>query len=344
MYLGVDYPKIITGETVLSWACRGLSLGLLKNPHLFRAAIQEYATPQPVDVGAIPEWPESLSLDLEFDESSELISLFHESYTESPAVIGHYFSDSGLPLTRLRYRTLSCEDCLAHSFFSFRYPVWKKDWCYLTSAYCPVHHRALACPPTLPAVENRMWDCYLHILWRGRSPVKPEDKRIAILATKAQAWIQKRALTHPSDSDGLHHLYGVLLSRRTLFAPEGVAASGFGHPPSSPYRWKLDIKARLDFGMNSANGAQRGGAMLMMGWLLDLYPAKDIDNAIRGNRMVRRSLPINPRTLGSLAARVCTTKEEGELVAHQLQALRKYETKNIAEFLAGLNAVLSSLR
>ncbi|MEW5609006.1 hypothetical protein [Pseudomonas juntendi] len=344
IHSGIGHPKIVTGETILSWVCRGLSLEQLENPHLFRMAIQRYFTPGSLEVGLISEWPQTYDSDVEFDESSELISVLQDTYDECTTFIGGYFRSSGLPLTNLHYRNLSCEDCLAHSFFSFRFPVWKKDWCYLTSAYCPEHQRLLTCPPTLPPIESRMWDCYLHNLWRGRSPAKPEERRLALLAGKAQAWIQKRVATHPLESDVLHSLYGLLLSRRTLHAVEGVAASGFGHPPRSPYRWCLNVQDRLDFGMHSANGVQRGGAMLLMGWLLGLYPAKDINNAIHGNRMVRRSLPKNPRMLGSLAARVCTSREEGELIAHQLKALRKYETENIAEFMDGLNAVLLSLR
>ncbi len=338
-------PKIVMGETFLSWVCRGLSLGQLYNTHLIRSLIKQHSTPELAEVGGVPEWPGAHVPDLEFDDSGELKSLLYEAYKEETAArFDCYFGSSGLPLTQIRYRTLSCEDCLAHSFFSFRFPVWKKDWCYLTSAYCAEHHRLLTSPPTLPPMQSRMWDCYLHNLWRGRSQANSEEKRLALLVGKAQGWIQNRIASIPAESDVLHTLYGVLLSRRTLSAAEGVAASGFGYPPRSPYRWPLDVNNRLEFGMHSANGAQRGGAMLLMGWLLDLYSDKDIENAIRGNRMVRRSLPKSPRMLGSLAARICTNRAEGQLVAHQLQALKTYGTDNIAEFMTGFHAVLSTLR
>lgn len=344
IYINPRWHKIIAGETILSWVCRGISSGKLKSPHLFRSIIQKHSAPESIDAGAIPQWPQPFDSDPEFDESSYLISLLCEIYNEPVGSVNGYFRKSSLPLTNLRYRILSCEECLAKSFLSYRFPVWKKDWCYLTSAYCTEHHKLLTCPPVLPPIASRMWDCYLSNLSRGVSPVKADDKRLALLAGKAQAWIQRRAQIHPSESDALHALYGVFLSKRTLPAVEGVAASGFGHPPRAPYRWPLSMQDRLSFGMNSASGIQRGGAMLLIGWLLEIYPAKDIHNAIRGNRMVRRSLPTHPRTLGSLAGRICTTREEGEMLVNQLQALREYQTHNIAEFMTGLKAMLLSMK
>lgn len=340
----VDHHKIILGETILSWVNRGLSLGCLSEPHLFREAIRKSVTAEYCEPGEVSKWPIILVSDIEFDESSQLLSLCSDVYNISNKVLRLYFGSRRLPLTKLPYRSLSCEDCLSHSFISTRFPLWKKDWCYLTSAYCPIHLKALRSPPALPSIESRMWECYLHILKLERSPATYEEKRLALLAVKAQSWVQARALSHPSESEALHILYGLFLSRRTLYAVEGVAASGFAHPPGSPYRRHLNVQDRLNFGMHSSDGAQRGGALLLMGWLLELFQASDINGAIRCNRMVRRALPKNSRILGFLAARVFMTREEGEFVARKLQPLKDYKVGSMCDFLDALNVGVESLK
>ncbi len=340
----VDQHKIILGETILSWVNRGLSLDCLREPHLFREAIRKSVTAEYCDPGEVSKWPVVSDSDLEFDESSLLLSLCSNAYNISVKVLRLYFGSRRLPLTKLPYRSLSCEDCLSQSFINTRFPVWKKDWCYLTSAYCPIHFKALRSPPTLPSIESRMWECYLHTLKLERSPATYEQKRLALLAVKAQSWLQARALSHPSESEGLHILYGLFLSRRTLYAVEGVAASGFAHPPRSPYRRHLDVQDRLDFGMHSSDGSQRGGALLLMGWLLEIFQAADINGAIRSNRMVRRALPKDSRMLGFLAARVFMTREEGEFVARKLQPLKDYKVGSMCDFLDALDVGVKSLK
>lgn len=340
----VDNHKIVIGETILSWVYRGLSLGCLRNPHLFRAAIQKAVKSEYCESGEVSKWPMHLDSDIEFDASSELACLYSEIYNVSIDVIRIYFGGDKLPLTNLLYGSNSCEDCLSHSFMAVRFPVWKINWCYLTSAYCPIHLKALRSPFTQPPVESRMWNCYLHTLQLGLNPVNYEEKRLALLVVKAQSWVQRRIVNHPGESDVLHTLYGLFLSRRTLYAVEGVAASGFAHPPRSPCRTHLDVLDRIDYGMHSANGTQRGGALLMMGWLLELFPTTDINGAIRSNRMVRRALPRSPRMLGFLAARIFISREEGELVAKKLQPLKNYNIRSICDFLDSLNAGVKSLR
>ncbi|MHC2148922.1 hypothetical protein [Pseudomonas sp. 210_17 TE3656] len=338
------HPKVIMGETMLSWVFRGLSLGWLKDPHLFRKVIQKNYSLEFSEAGLVPEWPLSVSPDLEFDNLSGLAPIFCDTYRVSTEVLGNYFGDNGLLLTTLRYRNLSCEDCLTYGFFTYRFPVWKKEWCYVTSAYCPIHLKPLKAPAALPPVERRMWDCYLYALRRGRIPVTSEEKWLAILALKAQSWIQKRTIHDSEESEALHVLYGLFLSKRTIHAAEGVAASGFGHPRRSLYRGKLDLQCRLEFGMHSADGTQRGGALLLLGWIVGLFPTKDIEGAIRGNRMIRRSLPRNPRMLGTLAARVCTTKQEGELITKMMLPLKTINSESFHEFWNGFDVAVSSLR
>lgn len=338
------HPKIFTGETILSWVSRGLSLGNLENPHLFRKVVEnacQYGRPEP---GAIPEWPVNFKGDLEFDDASELFSLLSDTYGMPAAVLGCHFRGNGLLLTKFPFRNLSCEDCLAHSFVVHKFPVWRKDWCYVTTGYCPMHFRALTSPRSNPSCDRRMWDCYLDMLWRGRSPVISEDKRLALLALKAQVWVQKITIRCGLESDALYSLYGLLLSRRTFNSAEGIAASGFGYSKRSPYRGKLDLHDRLDFGMHTADGAQRGGALLLIGWLFDLYPDKDVEGAIRGNRKVRRTLPRSPELLGTLASRVCSTREEGVLMINRMLPLNELGSRGFADFLNAFKVAAAALR
>ena len=319
-------------------------MGSLRNPNLFRTVIQQADTSECRESGDISKWPMSTDLDIEFDASSQLISIYSETYDVPINNARSYFCSNRLPLTNLYYRSLSCEDCLSDSFMTVRFPVWKNDWCYITSAYCPIHLKALKSPSILPSIENRILNCYLHTLQLERSPAKYEEKRLALLAVKAQSWMQSRAISHPLEAEALLSLYGLFLSRRTLHAVEGVAASGFAHPPRSPYRGQLDVQSRIDFGMHSANGAQRGGALFLIGWLLELFQTNDVNGAIRTNRMVRRALPQNARMLGYLTARIFMTREEGDLFAQKLRPLKDYGIRGMCEFLNALNASIKSLR
>lgn len=336
-----NIPSVVCGETVFSWAARGLSLRYIESPHLFRNIINKLFTFSGGAFEYTPNWFLERS-DEEFGRSSTLMCLASELYGTTLSMCYRYFGSDSHLLTILPFRTLACEDCLATSVQLKGFPVWHKEWCYVTAAYCSLHLRELRSPSNLPPVERRMWDCYLNSLQRGRQAVTLDNKRVALMVLRGRSWFVRASSYNQVISDALLKLYSLLLSRRTLWAPEGIAGAGFGQPQRLICRQELGLFERLEYGLHSSDGLQRGGALVLIGWLAGIYTEQDIIR-IRGcDKRYRCSLPDNPKLLGIIALLVCTSKEERTYISNALSPLRELRLARFDAFLEGVCVAATS--
>lgn len=340
----VKWPKIVNGETVFSWVTRGLAKGIFERPDVLREIVNESYRSWDLATDPGSTWPTRSSIDFEFDMHGGLISALSEIYDVPIAQLQPQFRSTGRPLTKLPFRNLYCEDCFRDSFLAHRFPVWKQEWCYATACYCAVHFQALKAPADIPTVERRMWDCYLDSIWRTRQSVTLSDRYTAIMALKAWAWMDKLFAKDSQVAQSVLILYKLLLCKRTWHARGGVAAAGFGQPRKAVCRLNLGLADRMEYGMHSSNGTQRGGALFLIGWLAGIYSKKDLEGAARGDMRIRRTLPHSPQSLGSLSAQVCMDAAEGSYISNELTPLRGLGVSGVDSFIKGLQNSILLLR
>lgn len=337
-------PRFILGETLLSWVMRGLAHNRLQNPHLFREAInQGFSKPRRVVPGFVEPWPFPAFEDIEFDSDSELFKVMNATYGTDVVFLKRVFASRQSALLHIHYRHSYCYSCLVESMVNTGFPVWRQSWCYTTSAYCVAHKRALMRPRDTFTPETRIWDAYLYST--GERPVNDSlfDRRIAGVTIRVQQWVESLS-PGKSVTEGIETLYGLLLAKRTAFAPGGVASAGFSRSRRTLCRAKLDLDERIEYGLNDSHPYQRMGALLLVGWLSGMVSQAEIAYLGRYDHCVRRTLPSSPQQLAHLITIMLGAEEMGYFRG-KLAKLEAVSSNSMSSFLEGLDgAVLRSLR
>lgn len=339
-----EFQRIILNETCLSWVLRGVSQKKLVSPHLFRQVIyQGLLTPKRNAFGVVDPWPFPDIEDIEFDHGSSLYSTVSEVLGFSSMYLTHFFGPMPQRLTHISTRKLYCTECFKESMLLHGFPVWKQSWCYATTACCAEHLNLLMSPRNNPEPKSRIWDCYVHSLSRRDRCISVYERRVAGLIARVQHWIQALETTNTVSKHAVLNLYAVLLSKRTIFSPQGLAAAIFGWHQSVICHMYLSIQERLEFGVHNSDARERGGALLMIGWLIEKVSEQEFSYVINGAFCSKGIAPHSPELFGRMIAQLCT-KEEAGYVRQSLSDLQHYRTKNISEFLKGMDAAVNSMR
>ncbi|UZJ58069.1 hypothetical protein OKW98_15760 [Pseudomonas sp. KU26590] len=131
-------------------------------------------------------------------------------------------------------------------------------------------------------------------------------------------------------------LYGLLLAKRTAFASGGIASVGFSRTQQVLCRLKLDLAARIEYGLNDSHPYQRMGALLLIGWLCGLVSAAEIAYLARHDHCVRRTLQSSGQQLARLVV-LALTVEEAAIYREKLIKLRAASSDMMSSFLDGLD-------
>lgn len=337
-------PRFILGETLFSWVMRGLARNRLQNPHLFRQAIDRgFSNVKHVVPGVVNSWPFPAFEDIEFDCNCELFKVMGDTYGTDVDSLKKIFAPRQSALLHIHFRHSYCYECLIESMINTGFPIWRQSWCYTTSSYCVVHKRALMRPRDTFSPERRIWDAYLYST--AVRPTKDSffDRRIAGITIRVQQWMESlvpgQALT-----EGVQALYGLLLAKRTAFAPGGVASAGFSRSQQVLCRFKLDLCERIEYGLNDSHPYQRMGALLVVGWLSGVVSQAEIAYLGRYDHCVRRTLPSSPQQLAHLMTMLLNA-EEVDFLRKKLAKLEAVSSTSMSIFLEALDgAVLRTLR
>ncbi|MFR0713642.1 hypothetical protein ACLUS7_01155 [Enterobacterales bacterium BD_CKDN230030183-1A_HGKHYDSX7] len=336
-------PRFALGETLLSWVMRGLARGALIKPHLFRSAIDHgLAKPDCVAPGFIEAWPPPTFEDIEFDHGSELFQILHSVYDIDVSLLRQRFDSRESSLLHIHYRHSYCSACLTESMATSRFPIWRQAWCSTTTAYCLEHRQRLASSPGTFTADQRMWTAYRHSTDHGRPDNTLFDRRLAGITIRVQRWV-KSMDSALSFRIGIEALYGLLLSKRTAFAPAGIAAAGFNRKKKPIFRGNLDLDKRIEFGLSDSDPYQRMGALLVIGWLCGLISAGEIDYLARYDYCVRRTFPRTPQQLAHLVMQG-KSAEEKLLLQERFAVLHAVPSPMMSFFLDGIDESLSSAR
>jgi hypothetical protein len=187
--------------------------------------------------------------------------------------------------------------------------------------------------------ERRIWDAYIYS--KGERSVKHSlsDRRIAGITIRVQKWIESLVVGQALN-DGVETLYGLLLAKRTAFAPGGIASAGFSRTQQLLCKVNLDLQERIEFGLNDSDPHQRMGASLMIGWLSGIVSQAEIVYLGHHNHCVRSALPPSPRQLGRLVA-IALSAEEVMVIREKLVNLREISSAMMSSFLEGFGEAAS---
>jgi ribosomal protein L37AE/L43A len=323
---------------------RGLAHNKLRNPHLFREAINRgLSVPKHVIPGIVESWPFPAFEDIEFDCATELFNVMRATYGVDGVLMQQVFASRQSRLLHIHYRHAYCSACLKESMRRTGFPIWRQTWCYTTSAYCVDHRRVLVRPRDTFTPERRIWDAYLYS--REERPVTHSlfDRRIAGITIRVQQWIESLVVGQALN-EGVETLYGLLLSKRTAFAPGGIASAGFSRTKQLLCKVNLDLHERIKFGLNDSDPHQRMGALLLIGWLSGIVSPAEIVYLGHHDHCVGRTLPPSPQQLGRLVT-LALSAEEVMVVREKLVKLGKISSTMMSSFLEGLDEATSrSLR
>lgn len=169
------------------------------------------------------------------------------------------------------------------------------------------------------------------------------DRRMAGMIIRVQRWIQGFAIENPQVTQSVQGLYALLLSKRTIYAPQGLAAAGFGWHQKVVCRMNLSIQDRLEFGVNDSDAHQRSGALLLIGWLTGLISEYELAYVAKGDFRARRTVPCSLELLGRLATQV-RHQAEADYVHQLLASLQYLNSNKISAFLKGVQAGMRAVR
>ena len=337
-------PRFVLGETLLSWVMRGLAHNKLRNPHLFRDAINRgLSVPKRVLPGIVESWPFPAFEDIEFDCTTELFRVMRATYGIDGVLLQQLFAARQSRLIHIHYRHAYCSICLKESMRRTGFPIWRQPWCYTTTAFCVDHRHMLIRPRNTFTPERRIWDAYIYS--KGERSVKHSlsDRRIAGITIRVQQWIESLVVGQALN-EGVETLYGLLLAKRTAFAPGGIASAGFSRTQQLLCKVNLDLHERIEFGLNDSDPYQRMGALLLIGWLSGIVSPAEIVYLGRHYHCVHRTLPPSPQQLGHLVA-LAISAEEVMVVREKLVNLREISSTMMSSFLEGFGEAASrSLR
>jgi hypothetical protein len=327
-------PQFVLGETFLSWAMRALAHNKLQKPHLYRQALSQAFSPRHISPDAIPSWPFPDFRDIEFEYDSELFKITSTTYGIDEILLRRLFAPRQSGLIHIHFRHSYCYFCLVESMADTGFPIWRQSWCYTTSAYCMSHRCALQKSRDMPTPERRIWDAYLHS--KDDRPVVGSlfDRRLAGVTIRIQQWAESLA-SGQDLTDGLEMLYGLLLARRTAYAPGGIAATGFARGKQSLLKTNLDLCERVQFGLSDCDPYQRTGALLLMGWLADKVSADEIAYLSHYDHCVRRTLQASPEHLGYMVG-LGLTAEDVLSLREKLAGLEGMSSSKMPMFLNAL--------
>ncbi|WP_143500751.1 TniQ family protein [Pseudomonas sp. Irchel s3f19] len=336
-------PRFVLDETLLSWVMRGLVRGKLKKPHLFREAIERGLTRFDCVVpGFFEAWPPPTFEDIEFDRGSELFQILHSVYGTDLSLLQQRFASRESSLLHIHFRHSYCSACLTESMATARFPIWRQAWCSTTTAYCVEHRQPLASSPGAFTPDQRMWTAYRHSTDHPRPDDTLFDRRLAGITIRMQRWI-KSIGSALSFRKGIEDLYGLLLSKRTSFAPAGIAAAGFNRRKKPRFNGNLDLDERIVFGLSDSDPYQRMGALLVIGWLCGLISSGEIDYLARYDYCVRRTFPRTPQQLAHLVMQG-KSAEEKLLLRERFAMLHAVPSPMMSSFLDGIDESLSTAR
>lgn len=337
-------PRFVLGETLLSWVMRGLAHNRLRNPHLFREAINRgLSIPKRVVPGIVESWPFPEFEDIEFDCATELFKVMRGTYGTDGVLLQQLFASRQSRLLHIHYRHAYCSTCLKESMRRTGFPIWRQSWCYTTSAYCVEHQRVLVRPRDTFTPERRIWDAYLYS--REERPVKHSlfDRRMAGITIRVQQWIESLVVGQALN-EGVETLYGLLLAKRTVFAPGGIASAGFSRTQQPLCKVNLNLHERIVFGLNDSDPYQRMGALLLIGWVSGMVSQAEIVYLGRHDYCVRRTLPPSPQQFGRLVS-LALSPVDVMVVRESLVKLGAISSTMMSSFLEGLDEATSrSLR
>ncbi|WP_434120409.1 hypothetical protein [Pseudomonas fortuita] len=191
--------------------------------------------------------------------------------------------------------------------------------------------------------ERRIWHAYLYSTDMRPAKYSLFDRRIAGITIRVQQWMESlvpgQALT-----EGVETLYGLLLAKRTAFAPGGIASVGFSRSQQALCRVKLDLRERIEYGLNDSHPYQRMGALLLIGWLSGMVSQAEIGYLRQYDHCVRRTVPSSSQQLAHLVTMMLSA-EEMDSVREKLAKLEAVSSTSMSSFLEGLDgAVLRCLR
>lgn len=329
-------PRFILGETLLSWVMRGLGQNKLRNAHLFRSAIsQSLVPPKRVVPGVVESWPPPAFEDIEFDLDTKLFKLVHDTYGTGAAVLRKQFAARQSGLLEIHFRHTYCSACLLESMVTTGFPIWRQSWCYKTSVYCVEHRLPLMRPRDTFTPERRIWDAYLYSAGERTGQSSLFDRRIAGIAIRMQYWIES-LIPGQETTEGVEALYGLLLAKRTAFAPGGIASVGFSRAQQVLCRLNLDLHERIEYGLNDSHPYQRMGALFLIGWLCGLVSAAELAYLGRYDHCVRRTLQPSGQQLARLVL-LELSAEETAFFRDKLVKLEAVSSNMMSSFLEGLD-------
>lgn len=341
--LSNHHPRLIFGETFYSWISRAQNQGRPYSSYRFRSILElHFSKWQSCNLGRLNFWEDEEGTDFEFDQSSDLFMLASDVLNISHLTLQCYFSAGNHWLTKLPYRQLCCRDCFRESMGQCGQPAWRKVWCYATTSVCQTHRRFLTRPFERAAPHARIWAGYIHsIQWHDASD-GTVDRMFSSLALKVQIWVQTRVASAEART-AIFSLYGLLLSKKTAFAPEGMAASTFRKKPPVICRTNLSIQDRIAYGVDDSDSYQRGGALIMLGWVLGLINDPELLKLASVNRFARAAFPrsLSLELFGQMVTRVMNAGEV-EFLLNRLNGLKTVADARADEFLRGVSNSLRS--
>lgn len=165
------------------------------------------------------------------------------------------------------------------------------------------------------------------------------DRRIAGITIRVQQWIESLVVGQEL-TEGVDALYGLLLAKRTAFAPGGIASVGFSRTQQVLCRLNLDLHERIEYGLYDSDPYQRMGALLLIGWLSGMVSPAEIVYLGRHDHCVSRTLSPSPQQLGRMVT-LTLSAEEVMVVREKLVKLGEISSTMMSSFLEGFDEATS---
>lgn len=185
----------------------------------------------------------------------------------------HFAMRAGRPVA-WNYRRLYCSECLREDLAKGQLPIWRKSWCYETSAICNVHGRFLNIL-TDSSRYSKAWDAFVADCNSGASRVIDADPMLTRLRLTTMSLIRNH-VSHCIESDPtgisrlFEKLYRVFLQAPYKGSHGGIARIHF----STERRGKFTESETLDHsfltGPATADASSRFGSIILAGALLGI--------------------------------------------------------------------------
>lgn len=193
-----------------------------------------------------------------------------------PKILERFFALQSGSVVKWGHRRLFCPDCLRSDVASGRLPIWRRSWCYDSSAECAEHGRALTVLHELPRY-SRAWDAFVQICNFSSSDITPPRSKFARLRSACIARVA-HSLKYASLGQGclqqnlFNKFFNIFLQAPFRGSFGGAARVYFQRRNGLRLAEPVSLEESILIGPSSADVHSRYGSLMFAASLLGILP------------------------------------------------------------------------